>query len=243
MRTLCVTALLWVGSVQAAERAPVIAWWVSHHDNPPPSTAPWRETAELPRLVAYDDGLVVVTDGEGRSRATTLSPEARGRFTAGGEAFFTLPDVVRGTDQLHPSVSVVTRWTAGTRKTVRFFGSISQAKDRALAPKPLLDTLDALAGFTDATLAPYVPEQLVVRACRTEASAKGAWPKTWPAPDRGGAVLGRCFQHVLPATERTRAEALTSRKQPFAVVHHEKAAWLVTLVRFALPGEAAWAGR
>ncbi|MDX2015678.1 MAG: hypothetical protein SFW67_36125 [Myxococcaceae bacterium] len=239
---LVLVSLLWGSVVLGAERTPRIAWWVSHHDVPPPSSAPWRETAELPRLVLYDDGLVVVTDADGRSRSTTLPPEARGLMTAGGDAFLTLPDVVQGTRQMHPTVEVVTRWSGSTRKTVRFFGSVGQPNDRALAPAPLLEALDALAAFKDATLTPYVPEQVVVRACPTDAAPTGAWPKGWPLPQSGSPVLERCFQHLLPERERARAEGL-SKKRAFAVVRHESSKWLVTLVRCALPAEAAWAGR
>lgn len=176
--------------LEAAPRQPLLAYWVSHHDVPPPSFAPWSERSELPNLVLYDDGLVLLARG-GVVESTTLGPEASKPFTEGQEAFFALPENVRATDAMHPPVHLVTRWRNGTRKTVRFFGALTEPNERAKAPPTLQSLLDRLTGFQPKT-STWVPEQLVVRSCKTTAKPEG---KRWPA---GVAEAGAGHCRVVP---------------------------------------------
>lgn len=242
----CLAALV-AANAAAQARTPVAAYWVTHHDVRPPTGKPWTEAFELPRLVIYDDGLVVKATAEGQVTSVTLSAAERAAVAnAGGDAFFTLPDSVSGTRELHPPVHLVTRWGRAGRKTVRFFGALNTAEHRAKAPPALLAALDTLAGFAHAGFAPFRGEALEVRACRTQAAPdKASWPKVWPAPAAGQKVsaLDGCFVHHVPEAQRAAAEALARDGASFGVVRHGREPWLVTLVRVVLPAEDAWAGR
>lgn len=223
-----------------SSRRPVLAYWVSHHDQPPMTGRPWSETSGLPNFVLYDDGLVVLTSSSGESVSTTLT-EAERTTAFPVRDFFDLKDSTTGTNELHPPVHVLTRWNGPTRKTVRFFGTLEQA-----APPGLAKALHDVASYKPASSSAYVPERLVVRACTTKAAPKSQkWPEGWAAPGSGvkDSVLTDCFTHVLPASERRRAEALVPRGQSFTTIASHSATWLVTLARFALPAEEAWAGR
>ncbi len=239
MLSLALLALL-----EAAPRQPLLAYWVSHHDVPPPTLAPWSEQSELPHFVLYDDGLVLVSRG-GVVETTTLTPAASKPFTEGQDAFFELPDSISATNRMHPPVHLVTRWRNGTRKTVRFFGALTEAEERAKAPPLLQALLERLTTFQPKVTA-WAPEQLVVRTCKTTAKPEGKrWPAGWQKPEQGSAVtfLDGCFEHRLPAAERKTAEALAAKGKNLFVIAEGTQVWLVTLVRFALPAEEAWAGR
>lgn len=238
--------VLLASSAFAEARRPIIAYWVSHHDVRPPSGKPWEETFSLPRLVAYDDGLVVVTSGDGDSRSVKLTGAERAAlFDSGGSEFFSLKDSIEGTRELHPPVHLVTRWKGDVRKTVRFFGALQNPTHRAAAPPSLLQALDTLSTWTHKDLKPWQPELLSVRACRTTAApVKKGWPSGWPTPDQGKKALAPdCVALLLPASEKKRAEGLVQQGKPFTVIQHQGAAWLVTLERFSLPAEDAWEGR
>ncbi len=243
------TCLVALGAVNAwgQGRTPVLAYWVSHHDVAPALSQPWSETVELPRLVLYDDGLLVKTTPGGPALSVTLSAAEQAQLTAvGGERFEALPDSLEGTREMHPPVHLVTRWSAAGRKTVRFFGSLSTPEHRAKAPPALLEVLDALSRFEHPKLEPYAPQRLLLRACRTKASPGATrWPKAWPAPATGRpmSALDGCFAHEVSAAQRAAAEALVPRGQSYGVLRHGADPWLVTLVRVVLPAEEAWAGR
>lgn len=244
MKTFALVILL-ASSALAEARRPIIAYWVSHHDVRPPSGKPWEETVSLPRLVAYDDGLVIVTvDGEVRA-ATLSGAERAALFDLGGSEFFSLNESYEGTRQMHPPVHLVTRWKGDVRKSVRFFGRLDEPTHRAAAPASLQKALDALSMWTHPNLKPWEPDALTLRACRTTAPAmKTGWPKGWPTPDQGKKGLAPdCVSLMLPGTEKKRAEALVQKGQPFTVIRHQGAVWLVTLERYALPAEDAWEGR
>jgi hypothetical protein len=247
VRTLTLLAISFaqLAFAEPAGRRPVLAYWVSHHDLPPPSSAPWSETSGLPRLVLYDDGLVVMTPTNGASTSTTI-PSAVASSTFDAAGFFDLEDSYRGTNELHPPVHVITRWRGEVRKSVRFFGSLEDSKARAAAPASLLKALDQVTQYTSSSATPYVAERLVLRACLTKAAAtKQKWPSEWALPDTGTkeSVLPGCFVHVVPAGERLRAESLVPKGQSFTTIATRGTTWLVTLVRFALPAEEAWDGR
>lgn len=244
MKTLALVAVL-ASSAFAEPRKPIIAYWVMHHDVRPPSGKPWEQTFSLPHLVAYDDGLVVVTrDGEVRSVMLT-GAERAALFDAGGSEFFSLKDSYEGTREMHPPAHLVTRWKGDVRKTVRFFGRLDEPTHRAAAPASLQKTLDALSTWQHPQLKPYEPELLALRACQTKAAPlKKGWPSGWPTPDQGKKALAPdCVSLTLPGSEKKRAEALLTKGNAFTVIQHQGAAWLVTLERFELPAEAAWEGR
>lgn len=238
-------ALVLASSAFAEPRRPIIAYWVSHHDVRPPSGKPWEETFSLPRLVAYDDGLVVATvDGEVRS-VTLSGAERAALFDLGGSEFFSLNDSYEGTREMHPPAHLVTRWKGDVRKTVRFFGRLDEPTHRAAAPPSLQRALDALSMWTNEKLSPWQPESLSVRACQTKAPpVKKGWPVGWPTPEQGQKALAPdCVSLVLPGSEKKRAEGLVQKGKPFTVIAHQGAAFLVTLERYVLPAEDAWSGR
>lgn len=252
MKTDAVRALTLITAVLVAQpafaepagRRPVLAYWVSHHDLPPPVLAPWSETSGLPRFVLYDDGLAVMTNTNGGATSTSLPTAVASTFDASG--FFDLEDSYAGTNEMHPPVHVLTRWKGEVRKSVRFFGSLEDSKARAAAPASLLNALDHVTQYKSSSATPYVAERLVVRACLTKAAAsKQKWPREWALPDTGTkeSVLPGCFAHVLPGGERSRAESLVPKNQSFTTIANRGTTWLVTLVRIALPAEEAWEGR
>ncbi|MFO0723094.1 MAG: hypothetical protein U1E65_04855 [Myxococcota bacterium] len=229
----------------APPRQPVLAYWVSHHDLPPALDRPWGEGFTNPRLVAYDDGLVIYAPDpmKGPSAVTLSASELSALLEASGSGFFELQDSYTGTKEMHPPVHLLTRWKGGTRKTVRFFGRTSEASD---APQTLLRAIEKLAAFSHPKAVPWSPEEIVVRTCRTTAPPeKKAWPSSWPKPEQGRAPgsLDGCFEHLIAGKERARAESLLSRGKGLAVVPEGGQTWLVTFPRFALPSEEAWAGR
>ncbi len=239
-------AVVLASSAFAEARRPIIAYWVSHHDVRPPSGKPWEETFSLPRLVAYDDGLVVVTSGDGDVRSVTLSGAERAAlFDSGGSEFFSLKDSFEGTREMHPPVHLVTRWKGDVRKTVRFFGALTEPTHRNAAPPSLQKALDTLSTWNHQALKRYEPELLALRACHTTAApVKKGWPSGWPTPEQGKKSLAPdCVSLVLPGAEKKRAEGLVQKGKPFTVIQHQGAAWLVTLERYALPSEDAWDGR
>lgn len=146
---------------------------------------------------------------------------------------------------MHPPAHLVTRWKGDVRKTVRFFGRLDEPTHRVAAPASLQKALDALSTWKHPNLKPWEPEALLLRACHTTAPAvKTGWPKGWPTPEQGKKSLAPdCVSLVLPGAEKKRAEALVQKGKPFTVIHHQGAAWLVTLERFAFPSEDAWEGR
>jgi len=233
--------------ISKADRRPVVAYWVMHH-NEPPATMPWQESYELPRLVAYEDGLVVMVRPHGVASSITLSSkELLDLVDAAGDSFVGLDkDSYEGTRQFHPPIHVVTRWKDGLRKTVRFFGALDDPLQRDQAPPGLQKALDTLSSFATAAAKPYVPHALKVRACRTTAAPKAKqWPAGWPQPEEGKkeSHLDGCFTLTIPGAQRRKAEALLSPGQRFATVPHQGTTWLVTLTRFVLPAEEAWEGR
>lgn len=245
MKTFALAVVL-ASSAFAESRRPIIAYWVSHHDVRPPSGKPWEETFSLPRLVAYDDGLVVTTSGDGDVRSVTLTGAERAAlFDSGGSEFFTLKDSYEGTREMHPPAHLVTRWKGDVRKTVRFFGRLDEPTHRAAAPASLQKALDALSTWKHQELKPYEPELLALGVCQTKAPPmKKGWPAGWPTPEQGKKALAPdCVSLTLPGAEKKRAEALLTKGNAFTVIQHQGAAWLVTLERFVLPAEAAWDGR
>mgnify|MGYP000926060989 CR=1 FL=1 len=130
----------------APPRQPVLAYWVSHHDLPPALDRPWGEGFTNPRLVAYDDGLVIYAPDpmKGPSAVTLSASELSALLEASGSGFFELQDSYTGTKEMHPPVHLLTRWKGGTRKTVRFFGRTSEASD---APQTLLRAIEKTPFF------------------------------------------------------------------------------------------------
>lgn len=242
MKPSLLVALL-AGAAFAEPRRPVIVYRVSHHDVRPLTGKPWEQTAALPQLVAYDDGLVLVTfDGDTRS-VTLPEPERTALFASVGDAFFTLKDAYEGTREMHPPVHLVTRWKGDVRKTVRFSGSVHEPAQR-VGPPSLLLAIDALSAWTHQDLAAWAPEALSVRACQTKAaSVVKRWPAGWPLPEQGQKGLApNCFTVRVPGTEKKRAEALVPKGKAFTTIQQAGVSWLVTLERFALPAEEMWEG-
>lgn len=222
-------------------RQPLLAYWVMHHDVRPPTSEPWSVRTELPRLVVYDDGLVLLSL-DGPLQAVTLTPAERDALLEGADAFFSLPDSITATNRMHPPAHLVTRWRAGVRKTVRFFGALTEPEERAKAPPALATLLDRLGAFRPKT-APWTPEELLLRACKTTAKPDGPrWPATWAKPEKGQPVsyLDGCFEHRVPVSERATAEKLTRKASNLGVVTDASRPWLVTLERFVLPAEDSW---
>jgi hypothetical protein len=215
----------------AADAEPVIVYI---------ETDPWAMVigSDSPRLVLYDDGMVIYRS-DGGYQSVTLTPADSAALAAkvnlAGIKEYT--DYTSVTDQ--PSSIII---DFRTKQAAVAYGATSRHRTRGDRGDKLLTMITLLREYENPEAKAWEPEAIEVMIWPYEYAPEASiiWPETWPGLDHPATVQrGDSYSLFVPISEKEALLTFLETRKPRGAVKIGGRKWAVSL-RTPLPGEARW---